>query len=215
MQTPLSDFIKKYSNLFYYANYIICMEIIEELDNGEVLWHGYVKDITERKKEKDELEAQHQFQKSLADVSSILVNLSSDNFDQKINDSLAVIGDFFDIERIQIFKLSDDKKAFSSIQEWHKKGVESSKKELQNLSVDKLPWWIEQVKNKDYFTMCNIEELPEKAEKDKKFLNSVGVKSAASVSIKIDKELFGWYAFANMKEKGICKSEKIKYINII
>ncbi len=186
----------------------------EKLPDGEVLWHGYIKDITERKKEKDKLEMQHQFQKSLADVSSILVNLSSDNFDEKINEALTELGDFFGVERIQIFKLSDDEKHFSSIQEWHKNNVESSQKELQNLSVDRLPWWIEQVKNKEYFTVCDIEELPEEAEKDKKFLHSVGVKSAASVSINIDEELFGWYAFGNLKKDGICEGEKFKYINI-
>jgi len=186
----------------------------EELDSGEILWHGYIKNITERKKEKEELELQHQFQKSLAEVSSNLVNLSSYNFDYKINDSLSVIGDFFDIERIQIFKLSDDQKNFSSIHEWHQKNIASSKKELQNISTDKIPWSINQLNSKNYFTVCDIEKLPNEAKKDQSFLRSKNIKSAASVSINIDNKLYGWYAFANIKQKGICESEKIKYINI-
>jgi diguanylate cyclase (GGDEF)-like protein len=186
----------------------------EKLDNGEVLWHGYVKDITERKNEKDELETQHQFQKSLANVSSILVNLSSDNFDQKIDQALEEIGQFFDIERIQIFKLSEDKKLISSINEWHGDNMSSIKDKLQKISLTKIPWWFEQVKNEDFFTVCNVDNLPTEAENDKKFLKAINIKSAASKSIYINDELFGFYAFANMKDTGICQSEKIKYINI-
>jgi diguanylate cyclase (GGDEF)-like protein len=185
----------------------------EELDSGEFLWHGYIKDITERKKEKDELELQHQFQKSLAEVSSNLVNLSSDNIDYKINDSLAVIGNFFDIDHIQIFKLLENEKYLSRIHQWHN-NIPFSKRELKNLSVEKIQWWMRQVKSKDYFIVCDIENLPVEAKKDKEFLKAQNIRSVASVSIYINNELFGFYTFGNMKAKEICESEKIEYINI-
>ncbi len=185
----------------------------EKLDNGDVLWHGYLKDITERKREKDELELQHRFQKTLAEVSSNLVNLSSNNIDYKINDSLAVIGDFFDIEHIQIFKLSEDKSFLTRIHEWHN-NLAFSKEELKKISAAKIPWWIKQLKNKDFFTVCDIENLPVAAKKDKEFLNQQNIRSAASVSIYIDNELFGFYTFGNIKARGICESENIEYINI-
>lgn len=186
----------------------------EKLPGGEVLWHGYLKDITERKKEKDRIEIQHQFQKSLADISSKLVSLNTDNFKEKINESLAVIGDFFDIDYIHVFKLTDEEKCFSSIHDWHKNTINFSKKEMKNLSVDKISWWMEQIKKENDFKVCDIDNLPQKFENDKEFLKEKNIESAALISIRIDGKLFGWYALGNINVKGICEDTKINYINI-
>jgi diguanylate cyclase (GGDEF)-like protein/putative nucleotidyltransferase with HDIG domain len=185
----------------------------EKLDTGEVLWHGYINNITERKKEKDELELQHQFQKSLAEVSSNLVNLSSDNIDYKINESLAVIGNFFDIDQIQILRLSDNRKKLERIHEWDD-DLLFPKKDFRELSVAEVAWLIEEVQNKDFLRVCDIADLPKEAEKDRYFLSSQKIDSAVLLSINIDNQLFGFYIFGNTKEKGICDSKKIEYINI-
>lgn len=186
----------------------------ERLDSGETLWHGYIRDITERKKEKNRLEVQHQFQKAFSDLSSNLVKLNSNNYERKIHRSLSIIGNFFDIEYIHIVKLSNDKKYFSSIHQWNKNKNNFSENKMKNLSVKKIPWWLKQFNNKNNFTICNVENLQKEAENDKIFLKSRNIKSAAAVSIVIDGELFGWYAFGNINEKGICQNIKIKYINL-
>lgn len=186
----------------------------EKLYSGEILWHGYIKDITERKKAEKELELQYQFQKSLAKISSSLVNLDFDNFENKIDHSLGIINEFFSIDCVQVFKLSKSKECFSSEHEYCKNNINSFKKEIQNLSVNKIPWLIEQLKNRDYFTICNIEALPAEAKKDKKFFKSIGTKSAVCISIKINNELFGWYLFSNINDERVSQIEKIDHINI-
>jgi len=185
----------------------------EKLDDGEVLWHGYINDITARKNEKNELELQHKFQKSLAEVSSNLVNLSSENIDYKINDSLAVIGDFFDIDYIQILKFSDNRKKLEKIHEWYD-NLLFPKKDFKELSAAEIPWLIEEVQNKNFIKVCDLADLPDEAEKYKEFLNAQSINSVVSVSINIDNQLFGLYIFGNTKEKVICNNEKIEYINI-
>jgi len=159
------------------------------------------------------LENQYKFQRVLAGVSSDLVNLSTNNFDKKINGSLAEIGQFFDIDFIQIFKFTDDEKFISSIHKWANNNFKFHINDLQNLPVNSLDWLIKQIEDNDYFKICKIDNLSQGNKMKKKLLNSLNIESAVFVPIYIENRLFGGYIFGNSKNE-ICQSKKIKYINL-
>lgn len=142
-----------------------------------------------------ELREQYQFQKTLADLSSRLVNLGLDNFNYKINESLKELGKFFGIDRSYIFKVSDDKKTMSNKFEWTAPGIKSQKDKLQNLSTKKFQWWFEKLNNKETIVVENVEQLESKAAPEKEILKEQDVNSLVVMPIFIGDDLYGFFGF--------------------
>jgi len=143
----------------------------------------------------EELREQYQFQKTLADVSSRLVNLGLDNFNFKINESLKVLGEFFGIDRSYIFKISEDKKTMSNKFEWTAPGIKSQKDRLQNLSTEKFNWWFERLNNRETIVIESVEELEAEAAPEKEILREQDVSSLVVMPILIGEELYGFFGF--------------------
>ncbi|WP_243733893.1 diguanylate cyclase domain-containing protein [Halanaerobium saccharolyticum] len=143
----------------------------------------------------EELREQYQFQKTLADVSSRLVNLGLDNFNFKINEALKVLGEFFGIDRSYIFKISEDKKTMSNKFEWTAPGIKSQKDRLQNLDTEKFNWWFERLNNRETIVIENVEELEAKAAPEKEILREQDVSSLVVMPILIGEDLYGFFGF--------------------
>ena len=143
----------------------------------------------------EELREQYQFQKTLADVSSRLVNLGLDNFNFKINESLKVLGEFFGIDRSYIFKISEDKKTMSNKFEWTAPGIKSQKDRLQNLSTEKFNWWFERLNNRETIVIESVEELEAEAAPEKEILREQDVSSLVVMPILIGEDLYGFFGF--------------------
>lgn len=74
--------------------------------NGNYIYAA-ARDVTSKHKQRAELEFQHQFQKTLAEISPSLLNFNSANIDRKVNTALSKIGKYFNINRSYIFQLSE------------------------------------------------------------------------------------------------------------
>ena len=150
---------------------------------------------TRIKRNLKKLNEQYQFQKTFAEISSELVNLGLDNFDQKINYSLKELGQFFGIDRSYIFEISADKKTMSNKYEWSAPGVEAEIKKLQNLKTDQYKWWLEELKNKEIIIIESLDQLGDDAAAEKKILRAQNVNSLIVLPIVISGELCGFFGF--------------------
>ncbi|MDZ7836858.1 MAG: hypothetical protein U5N58_02335 [Actinomycetota bacterium] len=105
-------------------------------------------DVTERKNAEESLKYQFQFEKMLADISSIFASQPSEQFEQSINHALELIGEFFQVDRSYVFQFSDDGKQMSNTYEWCAEGIEAQMDKLQGIPVNRFPWWMEQIRKK-------------------------------------------------------------------
>lgn len=143
----------------------------------------------------EKLKSQHQFQKTLAKISSKLVDLGFENVDHKINNSLQEIGRYFDIDRSYIFEINNTKKLMSNKYEWTAPNIKSYKEKLQNLKTDNYQWWFEKLKNNEVFIIKNVAELKKEAAAEKELLKMQNIKSLIIFPIYIKEELIGFFGF--------------------
>jgi len=199
-------------------------------DDGKPLkMFGIHLNITNRKKRIKELKSQYVFQKKLAEISSKLVGINNDNFDHGINSTLKEIGRFFEVDRSYIFELSDDKKYISNTHEWTSESIKKQKENLQNLSVEKFPWLMNKLYNKEIINVFNIKQLGENAKNERELFQKENIKSIIIVPIFIKDELKGFFGFDLVKEKknfdqkimykikiitDVIKSALVQYLNI-
>ncbi|MFN2340179.1 MAG: diguanylate cyclase [Halanaerobium sp.] len=172
------------------------------------------RDITARKKQRKELEIQHQFQKTLAEISSQLLTVNSGNIDRILNNSLKKIAKFFEVERSYIFELSDDGKTMSNTHEWTAAGVEAQKENLKQLSTAKFDWWLKELKNNSIIKIDDLDNLPAAAEGEKELLVAQNIKSVLVLAIFIENELFGFFGFDTVQKKKKFSDQEINMFQI-
>lgn len=87
---------------------------------------------------------QADFDKVIAEISTQLIDIQSDNLDRQIESALKAIGTFCDADRSYLFQFSQNGKTMSNTHEWVNKQVEPFKEKLQNIPQDLLPYFLPQ-----------------------------------------------------------------------
>lgn len=186
----------------------------EKLEDSEVLWHGYIKDITERIKREKELKEQYQFQKALAGISSKLLNIDSDNLGDKLNTALKTMGRYFKFDRSYIFEINESKLTMSNKYEWTAANVYSQMKNRQNLSLEKFSWLFDKLNQEGIAIIKNQAEIPKNAKTEKKLLQEQNIKSLIGLPIVINNKLCGYFGFDFVKKEFELTETKINQLKI-
>ena len=145
-------------------------------------------DITDRKQNE-------RVRDLIADIATTFNNLYLDEIDSGVHSVLEKIGQFSGSDRAYIFEMSEDNLSINNTYEWCKKRISSQKDKLQNLSIDLLPWWMKQLKDKKDICLPSLSSLPESAFRERKVLEEQKIKSLVAVPMIHAKELIGFLGF--------------------
>jgi signal transduction histidine kinase/PAS domain-containing protein len=136
---------------------------------------GYGIDITLRKKAEEELRIKSVFQNLLMEISSKYINLPIDQLNDTINESLAKLGKFVNVDRVYIFDYNYEKKTTSNLYEWCADGIEPQIEQLQNIPFSDVPVWVETHNKGEEIYVPNVQKL--KPSKFKSLLEMQDIKS--------------------------------------
>lgn len=122
------------------------MYIIGFEQKGEKLFCAFIKDITERVEAQKIIDQQLQLQDLLINISSTYINIDLDQVEHTINKSLQELGKFVGADRAYIFDYDFEANTTSNTYEWCEEGTTSEFDNLQNVSLDFMPQWVEKHK---------------------------------------------------------------------
>jgi diguanylate cyclase (GGDEF)-like protein/PAS domain S-box-containing protein len=183
--------------------------------NGEIYAYiGIQRDITEKKKQQEELKNQLKFQKALATISTDLLDINAANIGSKINSALKTIGHFFEIDRSYIFQFFDNKNKMSNTYEWCAQNINSEKENLQNLSTARFSWWMSKLAQNDCINISDVTKMDQKAAAEQKILHQQNIKSIIVMPLFIDNNLFGFFGFDFVENKKVFSDEDIRVLKI-
>ncbi len=154
-------------------------------------------------------------QKIIAEVSSSLVRTTSNSFDEDIDNMLRKTGHFFDADRSYLFLSQDNVETISNTHEWCTDGVNPKKDNLQNIPMNVLPWFKEQIQHSPFIHIPDIDELPVEAGAEKQLLNSKGIKSLLFIPIKKPGLIWGILGFDAVNSTYTWTPEHIQGLQII
>jgi PAS domain S-box-containing protein len=137
-------------------------EIIES--QGKQYFLTVMTDITERKKAEQKLHDQNALQKTLVSISSDFINIPLEKSKFAINDALATLGEFADLDRTYIFSYDFNKGTTSNTHEWCQDGIEPQIEGLQNVPIEAIPQWVNTHKKGELMLIQNVSELPPESE---------------------------------------------------
>jgi PAS domain S-box-containing protein len=196
--------------------------------NGEYIWRednvkfkydatgnyqgAYIvcRDITERKNAENELNKQILFRQFLTEIASAYINLSIDDMEVEINNSLAKIGEFVNTDRTYIFDFDAVTEMCSNTYEWCAKGIEPQIDELQNIPLGKD--WIETFALGNPITVPDVNALPDGYTKE--ILQPQGIKSCLAIPMMNRGKCIGFVGFDSVKQHYIFSDAEIQLLNI-
>lgn len=155
------------------------------------------------------LEFQNYFQKTLAEISSDLLEINSANIDRKLNNSLKKIGEFFNVDRSYIFQFNKEEKEFSNTHEWCREGIAAKKQKLQNIKADRFSWAINKLQNNKIINIKDVKNMSKIKETEQNLLEDLNLKSIVIMPMFVENELFGFFGFDSVKNKKEFSQEKI------
>src|SRR5690606_6036137 len=116
-------------------------------------------DITERKQFEETIEHRNKFDKLVAEISSAFLNATPDSIDDKINDALRQIGEFFVVDRSFVFRHTPDWTHFTNTHEWCADGIAPVQALMQNVPLVDYPWWKKQIATNPLVVLNDINNL--------------------------------------------------------
>jgi PAS domain S-box-containing protein len=175
---------------------------------------GLKKDLeTEIKKNRENhetLEIKYRIENTLSQISSLLA--FSDDPDDKIEESLALLGQLCDADRAYVFKLRDHGKIMDNTHEWCAEGVRPQKHNLQSIPSSEYAWWMKKTYNDEMIRIRGLHELPPEAEAEKALLEKQEIKSLIVLPFKIEGEPAGFIGFDNVEETREWNLDDIKVL---
>jgi diguanylate cyclase (GGDEF)-like protein len=158
-----------------------------------------------------ENENQIKFQKMISNISADLIGVNEFNIDEKIDSFLKNSGEYFDVDRIMFVSLSQTFKTY----EWYKKGMESAINSISSIIEQNIKWWKRQLYNKDIVYISDIEMLPAEADKEKRILEKLKVKSLFAIPMTRKGRALGFLVFISIQDKEIFNDTHKKLLKIL
>ncbi|MGD8539673.1 MAG: PAS domain S-box protein [Candidatus Aminicenantes bacterium] len=159
------------------------------------------RNITDRKKAERALHHRIEFNKLVSSISSRYV--MTHDFDEATDFALREIGKFIEADRVVVFLLKENELVLDITHEWCKKGVPSRKADQRVTPIDKLPWWMKQIRRKKYVLIRDVTKLPAEAENEREILNRYKIKSLFAIPLVSMGEFAGFIAFHNVMRTGV------------
>jgi len=172
-------------------------------------------DITDRKEAAEALEYRMNLEQLITSISTNFINLSAEEVDNGINQALKALGEFAEVDRSYVFQFSDDGHKTSNTHEWSAEVIKPQIDNLQNLSVDSAPWWIDKLRKFETIHIPDVEKLPASAKNEKEILQAQSIKSLIAIPMVYNRQLIGFIGLDSVRRKRTWSKEVITLLTIV
>jgi len=140
-----------------------------------------------------QLENQVKLQNLIMNIATKFINVPIDDIEDAINQSLKDIGQFVNADRSYIFDYNREKQTSSNLYEWCRDGITPQIDNLQDVSFDDMPQWIEKHFAGEPMDIPIVEDLPK--EKLRELLEVQDIKSLLALPLMKEGICIGFIGF--------------------
>ncbi|MDD1772911.1 MAG: PAS domain S-box protein [Methanomassiliicoccales archaeon] len=177
---------------------------------------GYIAvatDLTELMRAEGQLQDRLEFESLLAKVSRLFTQIDVVDLNDGIYKALAMMGEQRGADRAYLFEENSETRTMSNTVEWTADGIASTKAGLQNVPVDKFPWWREELLKHGLIFLPDVDELP--AEVERNDLRSQNIQSLVVSAMFNGNVLKGYVGFDYVRRKRPHTKEDLELLRFI
>ena len=154
-------------------------------------------------------------QKLLSAVSFEFVSANKINIDEKINNTLEEIGEFFEIDRAYIFTINQQNSTMTYSYEWCAEGIVAEVETIEEVPLDVFPWWMERLRNDGWVFIEDVSKLPNEASSEKEQLTRQNIKSVMVVPIESSTGITGFVGLDSVRDFKSWADDDIDLLKIL
>ncbi|MFP4211618.1 MAG: PAS domain S-box protein [Alkalispirochaeta sp.] len=194
---------------------IVSTRVIRNDDGGVESMFATFIDITGRKEAERALARETAFQSLVADLSAEFASVGHGPVEPAVVSTLARLGEFFSVDRADLFRFSDDSRLVSSTASWTRDGIEPQPSELQRFPVSDAPWYVEQVlEDRCVLYVPDVTALPAGSSRKRGYLERAGLRSILIVPVYSGDDLYGFFVLDSERPLS-CTDAEIHGIQLI
>ncbi len=144
---------------------------------------------------KKALDRRVKMEKIVNDAAIQLINVDDKEFDRTVSRIIQILGEFAHAERSYIFLFTDNYQKMSNTHEWCTLGTEPQITNLQNITTEYFPWWMDKMKNGENIYIANVSDMPPEASGEKEILEMQDIQSLIVVPMYAKNKLTGYIGF--------------------
>ncbi len=198
---PIRDASGRVTNVLEFASDITAQILLEE-------------EIRLRRRSEGLLDSQLRLEKLVAAISTSLINSPADRIDRGIDQALATLGSFFDVDRSYLFLLRNNGRTMDNTHEWCAPGIEPQRANLQDLCLDDSPWWRDRLHQDEYIHIPRVIDLPPEAAAEKEVLLAQQIQSLITVPVRYGGILLGFLGFDSVRGQRTWSGEQIALLQL-
>ncbi len=141
------------------------------------------------------------------------INIPADKFDEHINHTLALAGNFLNMDRAYLFEYNLKDRTMSNTHEWCAPGIASHINDLQDIPMDDYPEWVQSHMEGDPVLISDVEALPEGLLKSALTMQSI--KSLITYPLLDEGTCLGFVGFDSVRRQRHWSSDDISLITMI
>ncbi|HPI76028.1 MAG TPA: PAS domain S-box protein, partial [bacterium] len=160
-----------------------------------------MRDVTTRRRAEEALRYNFDFQSVVMDISAGFVGVGADNLDAALNDALKRLGEFLQVDRSYLFRVSEDGLFVDNTHEWCAEGISSEIENSKNIPLDSLIWLKPKFTRGEAIAIDDVAALPLEASAEKSILDSQNIKSVIIFQLYSNGKLTGFMGLDSVKTK--------------
>ncbi|TNE69803.1 response regulator [bacterium] len=135
------------------------LKIIGHKDNRTNRLFGTVQDITDQKSFEEKILRQHEFRKTLSDISTSFLKIEQENLIETLENSLRKIGNLFNVDSSFLFLTDENGKQFNQTIQWNVDTELSITQRIENAPIEHFSWTLNQLVNNELLFIADFQKL--------------------------------------------------------
>jgi PAS domain S-box-containing protein len=179
------------------------------------LIYAVARDVSKARELEEKLGRHDAIETLMASLATLFINLRPEETDEKINFALEKIGQILNVDRVYVFKYSENLEFCSNTYEWCAEGIEPQIENLQDVPSSLLPWWTEQMRQLKPIMLNSLDDLPADATGEREILEPQGIKSLLVVPLFYQGKTDGFIGFDSVKAKKHWEHEEVSPLELL
>ncbi|GEM_PF-2144555 len=151
----------------------------------------------------------------LFEIATRFVNVTPDNFDEAVNQSLRQIGELFGADRCYLFLKDEDWLSVSNTHEWCASGIPGQINNLQGLPMKDLPNLLPERGKKNPFTLQDPASLSGLSAVEKEIITTGNIQALSFQTLEKSGKFLGFLGVDRVERFGPLQKREEKYWKII
>jgi PAS domain S-box-containing protein len=180
---------------------------------GRVL--AVVRDISTRREVQEALLHRSRFESLVSEISARFINLPAPAVDENIETSLREISEFIGADAGYLFRFSEDWASLSLTHLWQNDRPRIDRERLQDLEVERLPWWTGQLAREEVVAVSKAAHLPDHPVVEHRTIEGPGIGALVDVPLVYQGRMVGFLGFDSVEEGRIWSRDEIALLRMV